>query len=72
MVEQCMYLGDHMQLKVCCNRCNHCSKDRNKETKDEVHSILLKSSVQTWKPGDTVRFRLKNFRVNDTNSKEVI
>src|SRR5690606_38547771 len=21
-VEKCMYLGDHMQLKICCNRCN--------------------------------------------------
>lgn len=73
MVEQCMYLGDHMQLKVCCNRCNHCSRGRDKEVKEEeVHSILLKSPVQTWKPGDTVRFRLKNFRVNDNDSKEVI
>lgn len=69
MVEQCMYLGDHVQLKVCCNRCNLCAKGNNIERKREAHSILLKSSVQAWKPGDIVRFKLKSFRVKETNSE---
>lgn len=71
MVQQSMYLGDHVQLKVCCNRCNLCAKGGNKDTKKEIHSILLKSSVQTWQPGDVVRFKLKSFRVKETDSKEV-
>jgi iron(III) transport system ATP-binding protein len=61
-VEKCIYLGDHMQLKVCCNSCNTCARDSNKENSNK-HSLLLKSSVQTWKPGDVVRFNLKNFKV---------
>lgn len=70
-VEKCMYLGDHVQLKVCCNRCNSCRKgmEPEKESTDN-HSILLKSPVQTWKPGDIVRFRLKNFKVKATDDGE--
>lgn len=68
MVEQCMYLGDHMQLKVCCNRCTSCMKDCKGETMNDNQTILLKSSVQTWKPGDIVRFKLKNFKVKETDS----
>lgn len=66
MIEQCMYLGDHMQLKVCCNQCNTCAKDGVNEIENEGQSILLKSSVQTWKPGDIVRFKLKNFKVKES------
>src|SRR5690554_2039549 len=66
MVEQCTYLGDHMQLKVRCNRCNTCEKGSETENFLENQSIMLKSAVQTWKPGDTVRFRLKNFKVKET------
>ena len=66
MVEKCMYLGDHMQLKVCCNRCTSCANGAEPaELDEETHSILLKSSVQTWKPGDIVRFKLRNFKVKD-------
>src|SRR5690606_17206783 len=43
MVQQCMYLGDHMQLKVCCNRCTSCMKDCKEEAMDETQTILLKS-----------------------------
>ncbi|HTN68391.1 MAG TPA: ABC transporter ATP-binding protein [Dysgonamonadaceae bacterium] len=71
MVEKCMYLGDHMQLKVCCNRCNSCVKGDVTEFKEETHSISLKSSVQTWKPGDIVRFKLRNFKVKEMDSKEI-
>ena len=67
MVEQCVYLGDHMQLKVCGNRCKTCSNGKEPKT-DENASILLKTSVQTWKPGDIVRFKLKNFKVKDTEN----
>lgn len=66
-VEQCMYLGDHMQLKVCCNRCASCAADSKAEGITETQRILLKSSVQTWKPGDIVRFKLKNFKVKETD-----
>ena len=69
MVQQCMYLGDHMQLKVCCNRCTSCMKDCKEEAMDETQTILLKSAVQTWKPGDIVRFNLKNFKVKETDSE---
>ncbi len=69
MVEQCMYLGDHMQLKVCCNRGANCSKDGEGKPLGEPQRILLRSSVQTWKPGDIVRFRLKNYKVKDTESE---
>lgn len=69
MVEQCMYLGDHMQLKVCCNRCNTCSNNCKGEILEDNQRILLKSSVQTWKPGDIVRFKLKNFKVKETDSQ---
>ncbi len=72
MVEQCTYLGDHVQLKVCCNQCNFCTQGSDSETKDNIHSILLKSSVQTWTPGDIVRFKLKNFRVKETHSNEAL
>ncbi len=72
MVEQCTYLGDHVQLKVCCNQCNFCIQGSDSETKDSIHSILLKSSVQTWTPGDIVRFKLKNFRVKETHSNEAL
>lgn len=68
MVEQCTYLGDHMQLKVCCNRCNTCNKGTDVKDSIESSSILLKSSVQTWKPGDIVRFKLKNFKVKETKN----
>lgn len=61
-VEKCVYLGDHMQLKVCCNSCTSCARDNGNHS-DGQHSILLKSPIQTWKPGDVVRFRLKNFKV---------
>src|SRR5690606_10500109 len=70
-VEKCMYLGDHMQLKVCCNRCNSCANGAEKETGNmDTHSILLKSPVQTWKPGDIVRFKLKNFKVKSMGREE--
>ena len=72
MVEQCVYLGDHVQLKVRCNRCNFCTKSSDLETKERTHSILLKSSVQTWKQGDIVRFKLKNFRVRESDSNDMI
>ena len=65
-VEQCTYLGDHMQLKVRCNRCNTCQKGSETENLPEDQSIMLRSAVQTWKPGDTVRFKLKNFKVKET------
>src|SRR5690554_453745 len=66
MVEKCMYLGDHMQLKVGCNRCNVCDNGLEVTDRADSQSILLKSSVQTWKPGDIVRFNLKNFKVKDS------
>ena len=67
MVEQCIYLGDHMQLKVRCKQCNFCTKGCKIESIEENHSILLRSSEQTWKPGDIVRFKLKNFKVKKTD-----
>ncbi len=67
-VEKCVYLGDHMQLKVCCNRCNSCAKNTDHKEMNSKHSILLKSSIQTWKPGDVVRFNLKNFKVQATDN----
>ena len=70
MVKQCIYLGDHMQLKVCCNRCNLCVKGNNSELMEEPDSILLRSSDQTWKPGDIVRFKLRNFKVKKTDFEE--
>ncbi len=72
MVEQCMYLGDHMQLKVCCNRCTSCANDCEKGAVEDTQRILLRSSVQTWKPGDIVRFKLKNFKVKETDSEELL
>jgi len=70
MVEKCMYLGDHMQLKVCCNRCTDCENGAELFESDEIsHNILLRSPVQTWKPGDIVRFKLKNFKVKTTEAK---
>lgn len=69
MVEKCVYLGDHMQLKVCCHRCSTCRNGLNAENPMAKQSILLKSPVQTWKPGDVVRFKLKNFRVKETESE---
>ena len=68
MVEKCVYLGDHMQLKVCCNRCKTCSNGIESGV-DDTASILLRSSVQTWKPGDIVRFKLKNFKVKETENQ---
>ncbi|MFA5670345.1 MAG: ABC transporter ATP-binding protein [Balneolaceae bacterium] len=65
MVEKCMYLGDHMQLRVGCNRCKTCDSGLEPSDNSETHSILLKTSDQTWKPGDIVRFNLKNFKVKD-------
>lgn len=64
-VEKCMYLGDHMQLKVCCSRCTACKNNIDGTFSDSqiTQNILLKTPVQTWKPGDTVRFKLKNFKV---------
>lgn len=64
MVEQCTYLGDHIQLKVHCKRCNLCTNSCHIESNVENHSILLRSTELTWKPGDFVRFKLKNFKVN--------
>lgn len=70
-VEKCMYLGDHVQLKVCCNRCNSCAKTMGPEVGDtDIQSILLKSSVRTWKPGDIVRFKLRNFKVKARDNRE--
>lgn len=67
-VEKCVYLGDHMQLKVCCSRCNSCAKGTEPgEGTTDSHSVLLKSPVQNWKPGDIVRFKLKNFKVRATD-----
>lgn len=70
MVEKCIYLGDHMQLKVCCHRCSVCKNGLNPKNPMAKQSILLKSPVQTWKPGDVVRFKLKNFKVKETRLKE--
>lgn len=67
-IEKCVYLGDHMQLKVCCNSCNSCARNKGNEKNSDKHSILLKSPIQTWKPGDVVRFRLKNFKVKATEN----
>lgn len=69
-VEKCVYLGDHMQLKVCCNRCNSCAKNTDQKDDNVKHSILLKSSVQTWKPGDVVRFKLKNYKVKSPENED--
>lgn len=70
-VEKCTYLGDHMQLKVCCSRCHSCAKGTEPlEIGTNTHNILLKSPVQDWKPGDTVRFKLKNFKVKAADGKE--
>lgn len=70
-VEQCMYLGDHVQLKVCCNRCNSCAKGKEPETEGaDAPSVLLKSPVHTWKAGDIVRFKLKNFKVKASDPEE--
>lgn len=67
-VEKCVYLGDHVQLKVCCSRCNSCAKGTEPgEGTTDSHSVLLKSPVQNWKPGDIVRFKLKNFKVRATD-----
>jgi|SRR5690625_2384063 len=63
-VEQCTYLGDHMQLKVCCHRCSIC-RDNDPAFQSENTSILLKTPVKNWKPGDVVRFKLKNFKVRE-------
>lgn len=74
MVEKCMYLGDHMQLKICCSRCTACENDAE-EMFEENHNpknILLKSPVQTWKPGDIVRFKLKNFKVREADKEETL
>ncbi len=68
MVEKCVYLGDHMQLRVCCRRCTECGSNTSCKSLDNSARILLKSPVKSWKPGDTVRFRLKNFKINDANS----
>lgn len=70
MVEKCIYLGDHMQLKVCCNRCNSCRKGSKSHDELSPQTIMLKSPVQTWKPGDIVRFKLKNFKVKETQSDQ--
>lgn len=67
MVKQCIYLGDHMQLKVECNRCNLCVKGSNSELTEETETVLLRTSVQIWKPGDIVRFKLRNFKVKKTD-----
>ena len=72
MIEQCMFLGDHVQLKVCCNRNDSCVEGGDIEKDEKIHSILLRSSVQTWQPGDIVRFKLKNFKVKENDSKGVI
>lgn len=70
-IEKCVYLGDHMQLKVCCNRCNSCAKDIDHNEDNNNHSILLKSSIQTWKPGDVVRFKLKNYKIKSPENQKI-
>jgi len=70
-VEKCIYLGDHVQLKVCCSRCHSCAKGTEpEEGSTDSHSVMLKSPVQNWKPGDIVRFKLKNFKVKATDGRE--
>src|SRR5690606_18407757 len=71
-VEKCIYLGDHMQLKICCNRCNSCANDNANKENSNAHSLLLKSSVQSWRPGDIVRFNLKNFKVRSPDKADSI
>lgn len=67
-VEQCVYLGDHVQLKVCCNRCNVCMKNSNSNLKlNKNQTVLIKSNDLSYKPGDTIRFRIKNFKVKEKN-----
>lgn len=70
MVEKCIYLGDHMQLRVCCRRCTECGSADACKSLDSSARILLKSPVKSWKPGDTVRFKLKNFKIKDVNSSQ--
>lgn len=65
-IEKCTYLGDHMQLRVCCTPCSSCRTNSPHQKAMNGQSILLKSAVQTWKPGDVVRFKLKNFKVKST------
>lgn len=69
MVEQCVYLGDHVQLKVCCNRCTLCEKNQlhNAATK-ENHKVLIQSRDHNYKPGDTVRFNIKNFKIKEADT----
>ena len=65
-VEQCVYLGDHVQLKVCCNRCSVCMKNSNSDIKlNKNQTVLIKSNDLSYKPGDTIRFRIKNFKVKE-------
>ncbi len=72
MVEKCKYLGDHVQLKVRCSRCNACVDGISPQLEAEETSILLKSSEHTWKPGDVVRFNLKNYKVQKpTRTKQL-
>lgn len=65
-IEKCTYLGDHVQLKVCCKSCEQCARNTNNTNEDNKHSLLIKSTDQTLKPGDTVRFKLKNFKVKSS------
>ena len=66
-VEQCTYLGDHVQLKVSCRDCDICSAKANDKLSESKHSILLNSSVHNFKPGDIVHFRIKNFKIKETS-----
>lgn len=71
MVEQCIYLGDHVQLKVCCNRCTLCEKKHlHNDQNVENHKVLIHSKEQHYKPGDTVRFNIKNFRVREAEGSK--
>lgn len=75
-VEQCTYLGDHVQLRIRCNRCDICQKGSAALSDNKNSSILLKSTVRDYKPGDIVRFKLNNFKVREKveneDSKEIL
>lgn len=72
MVEKCKYLGDHVQLKVRCSRCNNCVDGIGSEihNNDNNASILIKSTEHNWKPGDVVRFNLKNYKIKTPVNKK--
>lgn len=69
-VEQCTYLGDHVQLKIRCNRCDICQTNSSAVDSTKSSSILLKSTVRDYKKGDIVRFKLNNFKIKENTEKE--